>query len=200
MGFLVFFLISTSNAISGQSTKEKLNAVVDGLNDPDPITRLATYEDAMASENTTVKRLALRTALQSNDVDLQALALRSAFIDRNIIAFKLSADDSSSKGGNGKKNILEHYGNSLPLKIESYDPKTGTINGYCMAGKNRRPGRYKLDGSISGREITIQSHCDVSAGNCKHCTTKAQLNESGQLVGTFSCKNGGIVNAQLNLL
>lgn len=211
---IIATLTFTTASISAQ--KEELSAVIEGLNDPDPINRLDTYEKAVNSGDATVKRVALRTALQSTDSDLRALALRGAFTDLNFVTFKLSKNNeiTAALDAAGKDQdaiakaqkqfsyayeMLKSYSNMLPIQIEKYEYQTGKIIGYCMAGLQKKNDRYKVVGTISGDEISLQASCSASGYNA--CTLNAELADSGSLKGTYNCSRGGAyTNAELDLL
>lgn len=182
---------------SEPSIKDKLNALVDGLNDPDPIVRIATFEDAIKLDDATVKRIALRTALQSKDSDLRALALRGALVSRNLIAFTLSAENEKEPDPK-KQEFLTKYSKNIAIQIEKYDFKTGELTGFCMANQSSPHTSYSVSGNISGDNLSLKSSCNISSPY-NNCTLMAKLTDSGHLKGKFYC-GGSDVDANLDLL
>jgi len=202
MGLLksIFLLIITmvytaTFSYSEPSIKDKLNALVDGLNDPDPIVRIATFEDTMKLDDATAKRIALRTALQSKDSDLRALALRGALVGRNLIAFTLSAENEKEPNEKSQQ-FLKNYSNNIPIQIEKYDFKTGILTGFCMTNLSSPNKNFRVIGNISGDNLSFNSSCD---NEYRNCTLIAKLTDAGHLKGKLYC-NGSDVDADLDLL
>ena len=210
---LLFVGTMVTIPVYGASTREKLNALVDGLNDPDSIIRLATFEDAINSGDATLKRFALRTGMQSQDSDLRAMALRGAFVGLNLIAFKISENDELAAAlaatSNDKKSLakvkkdhkhslalLFNY-SVLPVQIEKYDFSTGNLGGFCLSNLKEKSEEYKVMGTVSGDEISLQVSCKVA--NYGNCTIKADMNSEGKLEGTIGCWHGS-AKVELDLL
>lgn len=204
------------NPALAQSARDRLNAVIEGLNDPDPIVRLVTFEEAVGSGDATVQRIALRTALESTDSDLRALALRGAFANRKHVTFQLSRTDEHEQaldaaGDNEQKlekvrkayqsneGLLQQYSGVLPIQIQSYDYQSGTISGICMTDLSEPDERYAVTGNIAGDEVSLTATCHASSYS--NCTLTAELGDSGTLEGAYSCSYyGAKAEAKLDLL
>ena len=201
----------------GQSIKEQLTALTEGLNDPDPIIRLATYEEAVGSDSATLRRVALRTALQSDDADLRSLALRGALKGRELIAFKLfptaehaaalaaAKDDAALKEVQewykANDRLLWSYGEVLTVRIASYDYGTGAVDGFCMTGSASPQKAWNASGTVAGDELTLTTRCAVPGP--RECTLVAELDKAGKLQGSLRCAGGtgvGQARAELDLL
>ena len=69
---------------------QQLRRVIDGLNSPDPVTRLVTLEEAMGSDDANLKRMAIDTALSSSDKTLRAAAMNAALSDKPSFVIEIT--------------------------------------------------------------------------------------------------------------
>lgn len=204
---LIILVISSSSGFADQKFREKLQTLIELLNDPDPIIRLDTYQDAIKSGDATIKRIALKTALQGTDSDLRAMALRGAFADLKMVTFSLSEADKVASAitdaGEDQEELekvktfyshyfklLNSYQRNLSIQLDKYDFQSGRITGFCLNGLEKKHDKYKVNGTIIGDKLSLKANCYVSS-YYNMCSLNAELNKSGKLEGHFTCGNQG---------
>ena len=79
LGTLLTALISTTaNAQSERA--EQMRRIIDGLNSADPVTRLITLEEALATNDKNLKRIAIQSAMANADANLRSAAIELSLI------------------------------------------------------------------------------------------------------------------------
>ena len=204
--FLTFGLVVllTSPAFA-QSVKDKLLALSEGLNDPNPIIRISVLDAALADSSSTVRNYAMSQALASEDADLKSMALTKFFETRKqltVIVKKpeaLKAREASLEGDTealealkGRSEsysygVLTAYQPSIMYILKSFNSTTGELKGNCMKGEMRINEYSKFSGSVVGNKVTIEHTCQRVASRYDSCTLQMQLSDSAKFVGTMRC-------------
>lgn len=188
----------------------ELQAVIDAINDPDPLMRLAQLEEILAKGNATDVQLAIRTAFGVDDPNVRSLALRAHFA--SFRSFIVTADypeeiktildgkDEKSKE-QVKKNyerfltFLSYHG--LQFAFQSEYPSTDalefttrSLNGlsHDSQDKNRYPG----SGNIRGGLINIVTFVNEYKGNSSSVSCSFEFSEydAFTLKGYAACNIG----------
>jgi|TARA_R110002051_G_scaffold273714_2_gene334378 hypothetical protein len=159
---------------------QQMQRVVDGLNSPDPVTRMVTLEDALANGDKNLKQIAISTALASSDQTVRTAAVEAAFSQKPSFVIEFVA------GPEGKMDYWESTGGSIEVQIKDFNKDTGTFMGTTPYATSRDKQRvYKL-GAISGDRISF----DVSVGGFAgdNCRGSVSAKDGGTLMkGTMSC-------------
>ncbi len=189
-----------------QSVKDKLLALTEGLNDPNPIIRIAALDEALADSSTTVRNYAMTQALASEDADLKAMALTKFFETRKQLTVIVKKSDAlkakeASIGDDAEAlqeiktrtesysyDVLSIYRPSIMYLIKSFNPTSGEIKGYCMKGETSASDYSKFTGSIVGDKITIEHVCYKVSGSYDNCTLQMQLADGAKFVGSMNCR------------
>jgi hypothetical protein len=194
------FIFVTSPAFA-QSVKDKLLALSEGLNDPNPIIRIAALDDALADSSSTVRNYAMSQALASEDADLKSMALTKFFETRKqltVIVKKpeiLKAKEVAIGGDSellerlrrderGIYNTLYSYTPSILYTLKSFDSVSGQIKGFCMKSMKAPSESYTFTGSVVGDKITIEHVCSASYSNCN---LEMQLSDDSKYIGKMRC-------------
>ncbi len=184
-----------------QSTKDKLLALEEALNDPSPIIRLAAVEEALVDSSAAVRRYAQSQALASDDDDIKAMAITSFFQTRKQLTVlvgksaKLLAKEASLNGDEQALQKLKQseyssyrqvnaYNPSIIYLIKSFNPTSGEVKGYCMKNQTAINERYRFTGSIVGDQISLEHKCQVSP---QSCTIQMQLASDAKFLGSMRC-------------
>jgi len=186
-----------------QSTKDKLLALEEALNDPSPIIRLAAVEEALVDSSAAVRRYAQSQALASDDDDIKAMAIINFFQTRrqfSVLVGKSNAyrskegalrdqADITSFQRQSSYRILAGYTPSILYQIKSFNPVSGQINGYCMKNKTRGDDGFMFTGSIIGNKLTLQHECYGGPSGYRRCTLQMDLSDKSKFTGYMRCTN-----------
>ncbi|MHB8462430.1 MAG: hypothetical protein ACYDA1_07265 [Vulcanimicrobiaceae bacterium] len=147
--FLLLALV-TQATIAQQTTPDaretKINSVINGLNSLDPATRIATFEEAMASSDSTLRRVALSTAFASSDADLRSIALDKAIASVTTFVVQIDGTGPSSCAQPVLRSCKGPFQNGLGSEFE-----------VRMTNFNSSRGTFDAVSSFSGRKETAAS-------------------------------------------
>jgi hypothetical protein len=162
---------------SAAQRRAQFNRVIDGLNSPDPATRLATLEQAVGGKDANLRRVALSTAFASSDTVLRSAALSAAIASASTFVAELS-----SAQGQGKR-VLQATGGNLEVRIVRFDRATNTFmtsSRFTVAANGRAS-----QGAVSGDRLSFSVALEQVFFEC---TGIARLEGSGTAMkGTMSC-------------
>jgi len=85
--------ILASQGSSIAHRKAAITRTISGISSPDPATRLATFEDAMAGSDANLKRVAMSAAFSSSDAVLRSAALRAWIHTTVSFVVRITATD-----------------------------------------------------------------------------------------------------------
>lgn len=171
----------------------ELQAVIDAINDPDPLMRLAQLEEILRKGDATEVQLAIRTAFQLDDPNIRSLALRAHFASFRtfIIDVKLPEEITSQIDGkdteakarweeNGLYKFLRNQGyhfslNSEYPSSEELEFEVRALNGNPPEDKQKN---FMGTGNIRGGLLTIVTNVRNGEYGSAHCSF-----EFGEYVG-----------------
>jgi hypothetical protein len=171
---------------SAEDLATELQRVMDGLSDPNPVVRIVTLDQAMASSRPIVRQKALELSLKSSDFDLRLVALESVFKTKKTFNIQLSPN------GKSRDLIMENTKGFLNLQISGFDPKSGDFMAYSTESTVRNVANERVievrQGNLSGDRISFDLNYDPLNLSSEACSAVAQLSgDTGTLVGQFKC-------------
>ena len=170
---------------SAAERRAQITRVVDGINSPDPATRLVTLERAAASKDRNLRRVALSTAFASSDSDLRAAALTAAIA--NAQTFVVDIADSRD----GKNIVAQGTARSLEVRITSFDRATNAFRATSRYSRG-----LSTRGDVSGDRISFEVMLSEIGLFGWHCSGVGRLQGGGAtLQGSMSCNPGNVYNA-----
>lgn len=205
VGGTVYPALADVNARYGE-----LQAVIDAINDPDPLMRLAQLEEILAKGDATEVQLAIRTAFGVDDPNVRSLALRAHFA--SFRSFIVTADYPEEiktildgKDEKLKEQVRKNY--EYFLKFLSYhgfqfafqseypsadalEFATRSLNG--LSPNDQDKDRYPGSGNIRGGLIDIVSSIHERAGitSSVSCSFEFSEYDAFTLKGYAACNIG----------
>lgn len=179
----VLAVAAAAQAQSGERAQE-MQRVVDGLNSPDPVTRMITLEDVMERGDRNIKRVAIAAALASSDHTLRTAGLEAAFSEKPSFVIEFVA------GAEGYMHYWERSGGSIEVVVSDFNSDTGTFLGHTPFSERKNGQIVKLPGTMSGDRISF--NVDVKDLYTSGITCRGSVNaRSGGTVmkGTMSCND-----------
>lgn len=198
---LVTTLISTTaNAQSERA--EQMRRIIDGLNSADPVTRLITLEDAIATKDKNLKRIAIQTAMANADPTLRSAAIEGVFASKKTFTMDIKSAQQENRAF-----VLTKSGGQIDMKITNFESSSGDFLGYSSFSdqenipntNKRRPKTYV--GNFSGDRLTFK--IDIRQLHPTTCIGTLQANEgSSLLTGNMSCDGGsdGVYKIEIDVL
>jgi len=212
---LVLGLVSTS--AYAQTTKEKLVAIEEGLNDASPIVRLVTLEEALADESSTIRDYAIAQALATDDKQLKGMAVNKFLMTKKkltllveksdeIKAKEAEYSDDSEKlekfltDSRSQSRIFKLYEPSILYEVASFNQGTGDIKGFCLKNKTSPSDNSTFIGTLIGNRLTIEHDCYVSSSSVTNsCTLQLTTEGESSFKGTMQCGEYFPVNISIPL-
>jgi len=199
LGTLLTALISTTaNAQSERA--EQMRRIIDGLNSADPVTRLITLEEALATNDKNVKRIAIQSAMANADANLRSAAIEGVFSSKNAYTI-----DIKSAQEENRSFVLTESGGQIDLRIEKFNTNTGDFLGYSSFSyrekipntNKRRPRAFR--GNFSGDRLNFKiSIYDLIN---RECTGTLEANEGSSILsGNMTCGNSGVYKIEIDIL
>lgn len=190
----------------------ELQGVIDAINDPDPLMRLAQLEEILKKGDATDVQLAIRTAFTVDDPNIRSLALRSHFAGFRtfVVTAELPEDVKNALAGSDKNALqarqaseqirfFENQGYQFSFQTEypssnELEFKTKFLN------DSRRQEEFSGSGNIRGGMVTIVTPI-VYANSSRSCSLEFTRYEGFTLTGTGSCNldNGFLFSVTLHL-
>jgi hypothetical protein len=205
---LLISAVILSTAVSGKAFADvtarygELQAVIDAINDPDPLMRLAQLEEILQKGNATEVQLAIRTAFSLEDPNIRSLALRAHFAGfRTFVVTAALPEDVKTTLAGGDKAAAEKLRDSYMLgffqdagyqfSFQSEYPNSDTLEFKVKFLNDSRPvTEYTGSGNIRGGMITITT--PLTAFNSAHaCSFELTQYEGFTLKGFGSCNIDG---------
>lgn len=181
----------------------ELQEVIEQINDPDPLMRIAMLEQILAEGDATKVQLAIRAALTIDDPNVRSLALRTHFAAYSH--FIITADYPeeiktvmASGDGSGLQELRRTYGNMFQmfdtighqfiLEAKHAAPGGDHFEVYALNNVNGPSDRAKGEGNIRGALITIQTTAQIfTHPNYYRCKFEFGEYEGLTATGTGSC-------------
>ena len=197
---LVAFVSTTANAQSERA--EQMRRIIDGLNSADPVTRLITLEEALATDDKNLKRIAIQSAMANADATLRSAAIEGVFASKKTYTIDIKSAQQENRA-----YVLEKSGGQIDLKIENFEPSSGDFLGYSSFSyregipntNKRRPQAHA--GNFSGDRLTFK----INIYELVHsvCSGTLQASEgSSVLAGSMTCDGGrdGVYKIEIDIL
>ena len=165
---------------------QQLRRVIEGLNSPDPVTRLVTLEEAMGSDDANLKRMAIGTALSSSDKTLRATAMTAALSEKPSFVIEITGA-SDDKGVTSA--VLDGTGGRLEATIVQFDRTTGAFLITSPHSRHDSSGSHITQGAVSGDRISFDINIrNIFSTNRGYCRGSARARDgSSVLTGRMSC-------------
>ncbi|WP_455273066.1 hypothetical protein [Rhizobium herbae] len=188
----------------------ELQAVIDAINDPDPVMRLAQLEEILQRGNATEVQLAIRTAFSVDDPNVRSLALRAHFAGfRTFIVTAalppqiqqiMHSKDEKTKAATAEQHsrlfdFLSTHGYQFAFQSEypTKDQLEFTVKALNAAPEAERADDYSGAGNIRGGMINIASLVRNTPGNTSatSCSFEFDGYDAFTLKGTGACNMEG---------
>jgi len=176
----------------------ELQGVVDAINDPDPLMRLAQLEEILKKGDATEVQLAIRTAFTVDDPNIRSLALRSHFTGfRTFVVTAELPEDIKKVLTGSDKSALQSLQSSYQLRFfqdlgyqlsfQSESPSTSELEFKTkfMSDGRQREG-FDGSGNIRGGMMTIVTPIYFPSSE-RTCSLEFTRYEGFTLKGTGSC-------------
>jgi hypothetical protein len=183
---------------SGQR-REALARVIEKINDPDPLMRIANLEEILARGDSTETQLAIKVALSGTDPDMKSVALRGyaatlhdLYLDAKLpadVAARLEnadrRDAESVRTGRALATWRQATSDRLHIRLEKLDAKSGKFVAYGMNRLAKTDDRTRGEGQIVGSRMRI----NVGFWGTSRCTIEVSPSSALALEGTAACDN-----------
>ncbi|MEA2667039.1 MAG: hypothetical protein QOI11_3983 [Candidatus Eremiobacteraeota bacterium] len=175
---------TSQQTISPAERRAQINRVLDGLNSPDPTTRLVTLESAAAGSDANLRRIALSTAFASSDSVLRAAALTATLGTSATFV----VDMAPVQGGQG---VLQGTGGSFEVRVLRFNRATGSFESATRFAK-RNETLVPFPAAVSGDRISFDAGFWFPNDLTRECSGVARLESGGTtLKGTMGCTGTG---------
>lgn len=179
---LVFALSSMSAYGQAADRAQQMQRVVDGINSPDPVTRMVALEDALANGDKNLKRMAISTALASSDQTLRTAGVEAAFSQKNSFVIEFTS------GVKDKMSYWEKSGGLIEVQIKDFDPNTGAFMGSTPFSTVIDNQKVYLPGTVSGDRISFYVNVGDLYASRTTCKGSVSAKDGGTLMkGSMSC-------------
>ena len=197
IAIVAFGLAAFSAGAQDSDRAAQMRRVVEGLNSADPVTRIITFEDAMATKDKNIQRIALQTAFASSDLALRSAAMEGVMANKSALLIKIKTYAEENR-----RHVLKATEGQLNLRIAEFDAASGNFLTYSNVSYRERVPNSSRNarrpivhaGNFSGDRISFEVNIGGGGGgsNSETCVGAASLGESGSvLTGTMSCSGGG---------
>lgn len=180
----------------------ELQAVIDAINDPDPLMRLAQVEEILKKGDATEVQLAIRTAFSLEDPNIRSLALRAHFAGfRTFVITAQLPDEWKEAQDSSAKEMVEKLDNNYLVRLfrdlgyqfsfESEYPGSDLLEFRVkMLNDPRKSDDYTGTGNIRGGMITVATPLFFISSQ-KACSFEFTEYEGFTLKGLGSCNVDG---------
>ncbi|MFT3997292.1 MAG: hypothetical protein QM667_07790 [Asticcacaulis sp.] len=176
-------LASPAMAASAEERKVEITRALEGINSPDPATRLATLEDVAASKDSNLRRLVLTTAFASSDETLRGVALNVAM--RYTRSFVVSFRELNKKSPSA---LFQSTNGQFDVYVQGFDADSGgflVYNNFSAKEDNRY---VAGPGTVAGDRLS--ANVNMAFAGSLNCMIVARLNKgTALLTGTMACGN-----------
>ncbi|MBC7282745.1 hypothetical protein [Hoeflea sp.] len=180
----------------------ELQSVIDAINDPDPLMRLAQLEEILENGNATDVQLAIRTAFTLDDPNVRSLALRAHFAGFRTFVVTAGLPESVKEvlagsdkdAANNIRNgyllgLLESLGYKFSFQSE-YPSSTELEFKTMLLNDQRQQTEFNGSGNIRGGMVTIATPI-FAYNNQRTCSFEFTEYEGFTLKGFGSCNLDG---------
>lgn len=199
----LLFLLAGSPALADETVRYgELQGVIDAINDPDPLMRLAQLEEILKKGDATEVQLAIRTAFSVDDPNVRSLALRAHFAGFRtfVVTAELPESVKAILAGNDQsaiKSIRSSYQYSFfqdigyQFSFQTEYPSSSELEFKTRFLNDSRPQtEFSGSGNIRGGMVTIVTPAYYRA-NPRSCSLELTRYEGFTLKGTGSCNIDG---------
>lgn len=181
-----------------------MRRVIEGLNSADPVTRIITFEEAMARGDKNLERIALQKAFTSSDVTLRSTALETVMSTKTTFVMEVATQSNTVQS----EQFMASTGGAINVQITDFDKATGDFfmhSNLSRRDRDRETREYSLrrhKANFSGDRISFEINLGSSDLD-DTCKGTATLGPSGSaLVGTMSCwlSTIGIIDVTIDLV
>jgi hypothetical protein len=193
-------LVAAGDAAAQQAQRrEALAKVVEGVNDPDPLMRIANLEDILARGNATETQLAIKAAMAGNDPELRSIALRGYMVSTRDLYLdsrpapevqrRVEDPDAKEQEIATMRSQIAQWravtGDRLHVRLDKLDARTGRFSAYGMNQLDKLDERVRGDGNIVGSRIRMS----FAVWNLRRCTVDLAPTSALTLEGSATCDN-----------
>lgn len=206
--------LSISSPVLADATARygELQAVIDAINDPDPVMRLAQLDEILKKGDATEVQLAIRTAFSVEDPNVRSLALRAHFAGFKTFVITAQLPEEWQKAiDSTDKDMIEKVDRSILIRLfrdlgyqfsfESEYPSADNLEfGVKILNSSRKPEDYTGSGNIRGGMVTVVTPVFFMS-NERDCSFEFTEYEGFTLKGFGSCNldNGFLFPVTLHL-
>jgi hypothetical protein len=198
------YSLSISSPVLADATARygELQAVIDAINDPDPLMRLAQLEEILKKGDATEVQLAIRTAFSVEDPNVRSLALRAHFAGFKTFVITAQLPEEWQKAAESEdKAALANISNSYLMRLfrdqgyqfsfQSEYPGVNNLEFKVKVLNDQRPADdYTGSGNIRGGMINIVTAYRF-ANSQKTCSFELAEFKGFTLKGFGSCNVDG---------
>ena len=198
LGMCAFASCPEANAQEGQR-REELAQVIERVNDPDPLLRIAALEDVLARGNATEVQLAIKAALNGSDPDLRsvalrgyAAALRDLYLDSRLpeeVEAALAKANSKDREALAARRAVAEWrqatADRLHVRLDQVDMKTGRFVAYGMNRVNKMDERLAGEGHVVGTRMRMS----IGVHGVRRCAIELAPTTALTLEGSATCDN-----------
>lgn len=185
----VLALAAPISHAQGGDRAQVMNRIVDGINSPDPVTRLITLEQAMATKDKNLHRIALTAAFSSSDVALRTAAIEAVFASKATFSVELTGMAAGTKD----PAFIEKSGGRMDVWVRGFDPATGNFEARSNFSfwNNVTKDYAVLPGNLSGDRLSFSVNTNELGGGGSTCTGSAiAAGASALMNGSITCIYG----------
>jgi hypothetical protein len=189
------------------SRREALARVIEKINDPDPLMRLANLEAIIARGDPTEVQLAIKATLAGADPDMRSVALRSyaatlrdLFLDARLpaeVEAKLAGADRSDTALLRTAKYVADWRRAtsgrLQIRLDKLDLRSGRFTAYGMNRLAKPDERTRGEGQIVGSRMRM----DVAFWAAGRCAIELSPTPALVLEGTAACDNVPRMNVSM---
>lgn len=170
--------------------------------DPDPVLRLAYMDQAIATEDTSILRICLREALESDDADVRNLGLRAAVASMERIVFEtrmplqLEAELAAAKGQDRRiaelnssriADVYQRVKTGMAFQIEGANSSMTSSVWHSLVGLTEPNNKYSGSATIVGSKLSWQGNIRFSVAY--NCVLSVSLVPGSRLDGELMCQD-----------
>ena len=200
-------MVGVSAAASPMERREELLKVQEMINDPDPLMRIANFEDIVRSKDAFKVETAIKLAMTSQDKSLRSLATRAYFAAFRVVAlepvlppdlarkWENAAGDSEARQRLARSNTTINAafllsfveGGKIRFLFSDVDPSLnqGTV-AFTVDGV--KPSRREVTYRVLGERIVFNTSIKF-AGYTPDCDVELRGTKDLEIVGKVVCQH-----------
>lgn len=178
-----------SPAMAQSERAEQLRRVVDGLNAADPVTRLITFEEAMATNDVNLRSIAIRTVAAGDDPVLLEAALTELLSSKKSYIVEIESSEEYDDRGVVESKLA----GNLDVQFINFDKSSGEFSayseGFSFYRKENQGRNYDLrPGNFQGERLSFEVNTHFLRNDGISCKVKTTFNASTKLFeGAMNC-------------